>query len=91
MQLQSFDFDEYLEEILSKSAKICQDKLEAEKAIATEFFFKETYNNLLKMECSPFINDKVTEEQQKVIEKFLEESYYNILRMFDGVSETGKS
>ncbi|XVF63328.1 hypothetical protein PTKIN_Ptkin09bG0079200 [Pterospermum kingtungense] len=88
-QLESFDFEEYLEETLSMSAKICEDELEAEKAMETEKFLKEAYDNLCNMKSSPYqISDEGAEEQRKAIEKFLAESYNNMLRMFDGAQKT---
>ena len=82
MQFQSFDFEEYLEETLSNSAKIFQDKLEAEKAMAAEIFFKEAYDNLLNMECCPSnINGEDIEEQRKATEFFFKEAYDNLLNM----------
>ncbi|EOY17307.1 Uncharacterized protein TCM_036465 [Theobroma cacao] len=90
-QIQLFDFEEYVEEALSNSAKICEDQLEVEKAKATEKFFREAYDNLLNMQCSPpDINSEDAQQLREATHKFLENSYNNLIHMFDGVSETGK-
>ncbi|XVE49629.1 hypothetical protein DITRI_Ditri01bG0096900 [Diplodiscus trichospermus] len=90
MQIQSFDFEKHVEETLDKSAKICEKQLEAEKAAETEKFFKQAYENLVNMECSPSVDNGVEDREQlrKATERFLEESYNNLLHMFDEISET---
>lgn len=75
--LESFDFEAYLEETLSKSAKIYEERVEAEKAKETEKFFKEAYDNLVNMECSS-PPAAITEEHRKETEKFLKDSFDNL-------------
>ncbi|XVF73985.1 hypothetical protein PTKIN_Ptkin13bG0025500 [Pterospermum kingtungense] len=84
--LKSLDFEEYLEETLSRSARIYEERVEAEKAMEIEKFLKEAYDNLLKMECKTPSGGN-TEDQRKETEKFLKESYNNMLHMFDDISK----
>ncbi|OMO87275.1 hypothetical protein CCACVL1_09154 [Corchorus capsularis] len=89
--LSSYDFDELVEETLEEKVRICEQQREVEDAMATEKFFRESYDNLLNMECGPSHLPKISEEERKETEKFLADSWYNLLHMFDdeNSSETG--